>query len=121
MRYHTDKESVLRISSGVLGAFLISTGIIYAQNTSVTGKILSSFESPADLQKLKLTNARVSLTPEHVTEGKNALEVDFAGPGAASIEFLPESSPWDWHDFGAIAVDVSNLADQEIWIGLGGC
>lgn len=118
MRYHTDKESVLRISSGILGAFLISTGIIYAQNTSVTGKILSSFESPADLQKLKLTNARVSLTPEHVTEGKNALEVDFAGPGTASIEFLPESSPWDWRDFGAIALDVSNLADQEIWIGL---
>jgi hypothetical protein len=34
---------------------------------------------------------------------------------------LPESSPWDWRHFGAIAVDVSNLADQEIWIGLGGC
>jgi len=116
---------VLRVSSGLLVALLISTGTIYGQDSPGKGKILSSFESPADLKKLKLTNARVSLTSEHVTEGKSALKVDFirpetasTEPGTASIEIMSESSPWDWRDFGAVAVDLSNPADQEVRLGL---
>ena len=118
MGNHTDNKSLLRNLSGFLGALLISTAMIYGQNGAAKGKILSSFESPADLQKLKLTNAQVSLTAEHVTEGKSALEVDFTTPGTASIEFLSETSPWDWAAFGAIAVDVYNPAEQEISIGI---
>ncbi len=109
---------VLRVFSSSIGVLLISIGSIYGQNSSVKGQIISSFESPADLQELKLTNARVSLTTEHVTEGKSALEVDFIRPGTASIELLSETLPWDWRSFGAIAVDIYNPADQEVWIGI---
>jgi hypothetical protein len=108
----------LRVLSGLFGVVVISIGSIYGQNSSAKGQIISSFESPADLQRLKLTNARVSLTSEHVTDGKTALEVDFIRPGTASIELLSETSPWDWRSFGAIAVDIYNPADQEVWIGI---
>src|SRR5208283_4803160 len=109
---------VLRFLSVLTVALLISTGLIHGQNGVATGQIVSSFESPADLEKLKLTNARVSLTTEHVTEGKSALKVEFIRPGTASIELLSETSAWDWSAFGAIAVDVSNPADQEVRIGI---
>lgn len=96
----------------------ISTGLIYAQNSAAKGQVISSFESSSDLRKLKLTNARVALTSQHVTQGKRALEVDFLSPGTATIELVSGSSAWNWHAFGGIAVDMSNPSDKEVWIGI---
>jgi hypothetical protein len=50
---------VFRFLSGLLGVLLISAGFIYGQTVSGKGQIISSFESPADLQRLKLANDRV--------------------------------------------------------------
>ena len=55
---------------------------------------------------------------DRLTESQSALKVDFIRLGTASIEFLFETSPWDWSAFGAIAVDVSNPADQEVRVGI---
>ncbi len=113
----TDNRSLLRFSSGLLGVLLILIASACGPNRA-KGRIVSSFESPAELQKLKLTNARVALTTEHVTEGKNALEVTFTGGGTASIELVPDASPWNWSAFGAVAVDISNPTDQEVSVGI---
>jgi len=111
-------KRALRFLSVLAVVLLISTGLIYGQNGVATGRVISSFESPADLQKLKLTHARVSLTSEHATEGKSALKVEFIHSGTASIELLSETAAWDWRAFGAVAVDVFNPADQEVRVGI---
>jgi hypothetical protein len=99
---------------------LVATGFIQGQSepSNAKGTTITSFESSKDVQKLKLTNARMSLTTEHVTDGKSALEVEFTRPGTASIDLTSGSPPWDWRSFGAIALDVTNPADKEISVGL---
>jgi len=99
---------------------LVATGFIRGQSepSKAKGTTITSFESSEDTQKLKLTNARVSLTTEHVTDGKSALEVEFIRFGTVSIELSSGTPPWDWRSFGAIAFDVANPADQEISVGL---
>ena len=103
---------------GFLAVLLIPTGIIHGQNGAAGAQTVTSFESQEDVQKLELTNVRVSLTTEHVTDGKSALEVEFTQPGPASIGLSSGSSPWDWRSFGAIAFDVTNPADKEIGVGI---
>ncbi|MGO8789539.1 MAG: beta-galactosidase [Terriglobia bacterium] len=117
MNRNCDKLA-LKLWLGFLLVVLIPTGIIFGQNDVANGKIVASFESQEDLQKLKLTNVRVSLTSEHVTEGKSALAVEFTRPGNASIDLLSGAPPWDWQAFGAIAVDVANTSDKEITAGI---
>ncbi|MGO8789538.1 MAG: hypothetical protein ACLQVL_19420, partial [Terriglobia bacterium] len=113
---HLWSKLVLRFLLGSLVVLLIPAGIIDGQNVPTKGQTVNSFESQEDVQKLTLTNVRVSLTSEHVTEGKSALEVEFTHPGAASIDLLSGTSPWDWSAFGAIAFDVTNPADKEIGV-----
>ena len=110
-------QSLWRRAAVGLLVVLLPAGFIHPQNGHSTGKILTSFESPQALQRIKATGARVSLTRENVTEGKSALAVEFTGSGAASLELLPETSPWDWSAFGAVAIDVYNPGDQELWVG----
>ena len=109
---------MLRSMLGFLAVLLIPTGIIHGQNGAAGAQTVTSFESQEDVQKLELTNVRVSLTSEHVTDGKSALEVEFTQPGPASIGLSSGASPWNWRSFGAIAFDVTNPADKEIGVGI---
>jgi hypothetical protein len=108
------------LSFSFLAASLIAVGIIHGQDPPSKAKTVTvnSFESPQDLQKLRLTNAKVSLTTEHVTDGKSALKVEFSGAGPTSIGFLSGNQPWDWREYGAIAFDVTNPADEEIGVSI---
>lgn len=96
--------------SGLLTPFLIDARTIAGQDQPSKAKvvIVTSFESPQELQPLALTNARVSLTKENVTDGTSALKVEFSGTGPASIEFPSGIQPWDWREYGAIAFDLTN-------------
>jgi hypothetical protein len=95
-------------------------GIILGQDLPSKAKTVTvtSFESPQDLQNLRLTNAKVSLTTEHVTDGKSALKVEFSGAGPTSIGFLSGTHPWDWHEYGGLAFDLTNPTDKEIGFGI---
>jgi hypothetical protein len=91
-------------------------GIIHGQDAPSKAKTVTvtSFESAQDLQKLRVTNGEVSLTTEHVTDGKSALKVEFSGAGPTSIGFPSGTRPWDWHEYGGLAFDLTNPTDKEI-------
>ncbi|MGH9343277.1 MAG: beta-galactosidase [Terriglobia bacterium] len=84
-----------------------------AQVTTVT-----SFESQSDLGQVKVTNCKVSLTTEHVTNGQRALKVGFSNSEAATVELGSGAEVWDWRQYGAVAVDVANPSGQEIQVGM---
>ena len=107
---------MLRFLLGSFVVLLIPACIFHGKNRPAKAQMVTSFESQEDVQKLELTNVRVSLASEHVTDGKSALEVEFAQSGTAAIGLSSGASPWDWRSFGAIAFDVTNPADKGIGV-----
>lgn len=117
---NTWSKLIMRLFFSFLAMSLIAMGIIHGQDPSSKAKTMTvtSFESPQDLQEIRVTNAKVSLTTEHVTDGKSALKVEFSGAGPTSIGFPSGAQPWDWHEDGAIAFDVTNPTDEEIRVDI---
>jgi hypothetical protein len=113
---NTSSKLSSRIFFAILAASLTALAIIYAEDAPSKAKtvMVNSFESPQDLQALMVTNAKVSLTTEHVTDGKSALKVEFGQAGPSSIGFPSGTEPWDWHEYGGLAFDLSNPNDKEI-------
>jgi len=79
---------------------------------------LTSFDSANDLNQIKVTDCKASLTTENVTNGQHALKVEFSNPETATIELSSGAKAWDWGKFGAVAVDVANPSNQEIQVGM---
>ncbi len=109
---HPVSNWMLRFLLGSFVVLLIPACIFHGKNRPAKAQMVTSFESQEDVQKLELTNVRVSLASEHVTDGKSALEVEFAQSGTAAIGLSSGASPWDWRSFGSIAFDVTNPADK---------
>ena len=78
----------------------------------------ASFESPEELRLLVPVNARVELTTEHATEGRQALRIDFERAERPGVQFPARGTPWDWHSFGALAFDLTNPSDEEVGFAL---
>lgn len=88
------------------------------QPSKATVTTVTSFESQNDLQQLKATDARASLTTDNVTNGQRALNVEFSNPETATIELGSGAKVWDWEKYGAVAVDVANPSGKEIEVGM---
>jgi Beta-galactosidase/Agarase CBM like domain len=88
------------------------------QPSKTTTITVTSFESQRELQQLKLTNCKASLTTEGITNGQHALKVEFSNPETATVELSSGAKPWDWQKYGAVAVDFVNPSDQEIQVGM---
>ncbi|HLK58985.1 MAG TPA: beta-galactosidase [Chthonomonadaceae bacterium] len=74
---------------------------------------INSFETVADLQLLKAANTRLTPTPQHATDGKQALQVEFQPAEWPNVLFAPET-PWDWSGYGGLALDVTNPGQEAL-------
>jgi len=103
-----------------LGALVLTLAIIPARgwNPEAPSGTIASFESPDEIQKLKLTSALVTLVQEHATDGKQALRIQFERARSPSVLFPAGDQPWDWRAYGALAFDLTNPSDEEIGFGL---
>jgi len=77
-------------------------------------QLIASFETPEEIQKIKTTDARVSLVAEHVTEGKQALKIEFQRAARPSVQFPAKDKPWDWSQSGGLAFDLTNPSDEDV-------
>jgi len=74
--------------------------------TGAGTRLICSFETPAEVQRIKTSGARVTRVRQHATEGRYAAQVDFEAASQPSIEIVPESS--DFRPYGSLALDVTN-------------
>jgi len=109
-----------RFLQTILGMFLMTSGIAYAQQTDFAAKEvkIASFESAEEIQKIKVVKARVTLTQEHVSDGKQALRVEFERAARPSIQFPAGDKAWDWRAYGGLAFDLTNPTGEEIGFGM---
>src|SRR5262245_44014526 len=94
------------IGSGGLRTAMPTTLLALALATMLPGTI-HSFETPADVAAAQARGTRVTATREHVTDGAQALQVEFL-PGEWPNVYFAASSPWDWRGTGGLALDVTN-------------
>src|SRR5205823_3394559 len=81
--------------------------------TTMLPGTINSFETPADLAAARARGTRVSATREHVTDGRQALQVEFL-PGEWPNVGFAAPSPWDWRGTGGLALDVTNLGREPV-------
>jgi len=95
---------------------LIGEGIGYADSLSPERKamLIASFETPEEIQKITLHNARVTPVKEHVTEGQQALKVEFEKTDWPNLYFASGERPWDWSQYGFWAFDLANPSEEEV-------
>lgn len=75
-------------------------------------RLISSFETPAELQRIRTIGARVTQVRQHATEGRYAAQVDFDAAGQPGIEIVPEST--DFRPYGSVALDLTNPSDDPL-------
>lgn len=99
---------------------LPGSGINSAQDRSSEAKSLkiASFESAEEIHRVKLVNARAALVEEQVTDGRQALKIEFERAARPGIQFPAGDKAWDWSAYGALAFDLANPSDEEIGFGL---
>src|SRR4051794_32988830 len=74
---------------------------------------INSFETQADIAAAQARGTRISPTREHLTEGKQALRVEFL-PGEWPNVYFAAPSPWDWRGTGGLALDVTNPGKEPV-------
>ncbi len=99
-------------------AFATSAGYERESGSSPQELKFASFESPEELRLVTPVNARVALTTEHATDGQQALRIDFERAERPGVQFTARETPWDWHSFGALALDLTNPSDEEVGFAL---
>ncbi|MGO9259823.1 MAG: beta-galactosidase [Bryobacteraceae bacterium] len=75
-------------------------------------RLICSFETPAELQRIKTTNARITRVTQHSTDGRYAAQVDFEAADQPKIEIAPEAA--DFRPFGSVALDVMNPSEEPL-------
>jgi len=105
-----------RFFLATFAGLLMASGIISTQERGAEVKSLkiASFESPEEIQRLRLTSVRVSQVQEHATDGRSALKVEFARGGRPGLYFPSGAKPWDWRQYGGLAFDLTNPSEEEI-------
>lgn len=101
-------------------ALLLTAGTVLApaQSSASKTELIASFESPAEIQRLKLTDAQIVPIAEHATDGKQALKIEFKPGRRPAVQFTAGGQPWDWRAFGALAFDLTNPSDAEFGFGV---
>jgi len=99
------------LSNLVIAAVAALACPLAAANAADT-RLICSFETPAELQKIKTTNSRVTRVPQHATHGRYAAQVDFEAADQPKIELAPE--PADFRPFSSVALDVTNPAEEPL-------
>ncbi|MBL8231767.1 MAG: beta-galactosidase [Bryobacterales bacterium] len=74
---------------------------------------LYTFESTTDLAALRPGNAQAAVCSEGVTEGANALCVDFQPSQWPQVLFRP-AAPFDFREAGELAVDLTNPGEESV-------
>ncbi|MEP0842473.1 MAG: beta-galactosidase [Phycisphaerae bacterium] len=80
-------------------------------------RVLTSFESPADVAALKAHGTRLKAVTDRATDGRQALEVTFLEAEYASVQMVA-ASPWDFSGLGALAVDITNPGSEPLKAGI---
>jgi hypothetical protein len=88
------------------------------QGAPAETELIASFESSAELQRLKTIDAQVAPVQEHATEGKQALKIEFRATRKPAVQFTAGGQPWDWRTYGALAFDLTNPSGEEIGFGV---
>jgi len=94
----------------IIGALIGLTGAATLWGAAGT-RLICSFETPADLQKIKATSARITRVREHVTDGRYAAQVDFDVSDQPKIEWGPLG---DFRPYGSVALDVTNPGEDPV-------
>ena len=103
-----------------LVALFLTSGIAIAPEQGAPAKteLIASFESSAELQRIKTIDAQVAPVQEHATEGKQALKIEFKATRKPAVQFTAGEQPWDWRAYGALAFDLTNPSGEEIGFGV---
>ena len=105
--------SIRRVARyGTLATLVLEFAMSAAAQTSIT-----SFETPADITAWQTNHARVAAVTEHVTEGRQALQIVFEPAEWPNIRLVP-GTPWDWHEFGALVLDITNPGAEAVAFGV---
>ena len=101
-------------------ALLLTAGTVFApaQSSGSKTELIASFESAAEIQRIKTVDAQIAPIGEHATDGKQALKIDFKPGRKPALQFTSGDKPWDWSAHGALAFDLTNPSDAEISFGV---
>ncbi len=80
-------------------------------------KLLLSFETGDEIQKLQANNTKFEAVDRNATEGKRALQVEFL-PAEWPNLMVRAEKPWDWRGFGGLAIDIYNPGAEPISFGV---
>ncbi|MEW6358772.1 MAG: beta-galactosidase [Planctomycetota bacterium] len=77
---------------------------------------ITSFETEADLQKIKFNNTKGERVAEHATDGQHALKLHFEKVAWPGISFHAGEGfeRADWSAFGSILFDVHNPENEDV-------
>ncbi|MFB3921809.1 MAG: beta-galactosidase [Terriglobia bacterium] len=103
----------------LLALFLASNNLTpLQQQDAAQTKLIASFESPEETERLRLTDAVVTPVTAHATDGKLALKIEFKAARRPAVQFTAGEKPWDWRPYGALAIDLTNPGNEEISFGV---
>ena len=91
-----------------LAGLLSSLALLSAADT----RLVWSFENPAEIQKIKTTNSRVTRVQQHATDGRYAAQLDFEAADQPKIELSPDAK--DFRPFASLALDVANPSQEPL-------
>ncbi|HYW43611.1 MAG TPA: beta-galactosidase [Bryobacteraceae bacterium] len=75
-------------------------------------RLICSFESPAEFQRIKTTDSRITRVTQHATDGRYAAQVDFEAADQPKMEIAPQTA--DFRPFASVALDVVNPSDESL-------
>ena len=75
-------------------------------------RLICSFESPAEMQRIKTTDSRITRVTGHATDGRYAAQVDFEAADQPKMEITPQVA--DFRPFASVALDVVNPSDEPL-------
>jgi hypothetical protein len=85
--------------------------------TDPESRLLNSFETPADIARVRDHSVRLEPVASDATEGRQALRVSFLEAEWPNVQSAtPE--PEDWSGFGALALDIRNPGAEAIEFGI---
>lgn len=87
---------------------LTASGVCGTQNTN-QAKLMSSFETAADIQAVQGHDAEVAAVRRHVTDGVQALQITFHPADWPNVSWQAGAGEaWNWHETPLLVFDAAN-------------
>lgn len=97
---------------------LLLLGLLFcAAPMNAQVKLLLSFETGEEIQKLQANNTKIEAVDKKATEGKKALQIEFLSAEWPNLLVRAET-PWDWRGYGGLAIDIRNPGKEPISFGV---